>query len=158
MHELLSGSINAGDGWMNLQVAQRLEVPANVKLTATPLLLDPQSKPIVLEQITFDDGSATFGSAPLLMPGIYTLMTGAGNVPIAVNVPADEADVQTIDDAAIKSALGGIDVTMADDELPQQSQAASATSDFGWNVMLMVLAFVGLEAFLAMRFGHYKRK
>jgi hypothetical protein len=158
MHELLSGSVNSGDSWMNLVVGQRLEVPATVKLTATPTFLDPQSKPISLEQNTSSDGAVSFVSKPVSLPGIYTLTTGAGNVPIAVNVPAEEADVQTIDDVAIKSALGGTDVTMVDDSLPQQAQAASAASDMGWNVMMMVLAFVGLEAFLAMRFGHYKRK
>jgi len=28
----------------------------------------------------------------------------------------------------------------------------------GWNVMVIVLALVALECFLAMRFGHFKRK
>src|SRR6185436_13481912 len=98
---------------------QRLEVPANVKFTSTPTLIDPQSKPLPLEQTAVADGSVSYRSPILETPGVYNLATATGNVPIAVNVPAaDEADVQTIDDAAIKSALGGIDAVMADDQLP----------------------------------------
>jgi hypothetical protein len=159
MHELLSGSINAGDAWMNLTVGQRLEAPANVKFTSTPTLIDPQSKAIPLEPTTAADGAASYRSPILESPGVYTLTTATGNVPVAVNVPAaDEADVQTIDDAAIKSALGGIDAVMADDQLPRQAEAIAAGNDLGWNVMGVVMIFVGLEAFLAMRFGHYRRK
>lgn len=158
VHELLSGSINAGDGWMNLNVGQRLEVPDNIKFTSAPTLIDPETKPIALEQATAADGSASYRSPPIDSPGLYTLSTASGNVPIAVNVPADEADVQTIEDAAIKSALGGIEVTMAGDELPGQAEAVSAGNDLGWNVMAGVMIFVGLEAFLAMRFGHYRRR
>jgi hypothetical protein len=158
MQELLAGSINPGDSWMNLTVGQRLEVPPNVKLTSTPILLDPHSQPIVIQQSTSSNGIASFTSEPLALPGMYTLTTGAGNVPIAVNVPADAADVQTIDDAAIKAALGGIDVTLAKDQPPAPSQTASTSFDLGWNVMVLVLVFVGLEAFLAMRFGHFNRK
>jgi len=158
VHELLSGSINAGDAWMNLDVGQRLDVPSNIKFTNTPTLVDADGKPIPLEQSTAADGSSTYRSPPLDVPGVYTLATAAGNVPVAVNVPAEEADVQTIDDAAIKSALGGIDVTMAGDQLPRQAESVSAGNDLGWNVMAVVMIFVCMEAFLAMRFGHYRRR
>ncbi|HSV15883.1 MAG TPA: BatA domain-containing protein [Tepidisphaeraceae bacterium] len=159
MQELLSGSINAGDAWMNLAVGQRLDVPTNIKFTSTPTLVDPQSKVIPLEPTTTADGSPSFRSPPLNAYGVYTLATANGNVPVAVNVPAaDEADVQTIDDAAIKSALGGIDAVMADDQLPRQAESVTAGNDLGWNVMGVVMIFVALEAFLAMRFGHYRRK
>jgi von Willebrand factor type A domain/Aerotolerance regulator N-terminal len=155
MQELLAGSVNAGDSWMNLIVGQRLEVPAAVKLTATPTLLDPQTKPIALEQATASDGTVSYRSPTLALPGIYTLTTGTGNVPIAVNVPAEEADVQTIDTPAIKSALGEIDAEMLDDQLPHQAVAVDRGNDQGWNVMFVVLVLVGMEAFLAMRFGHF---
>lgn len=158
MQELLAGSVNAGDDWMNLIVGQRLEVPATEKLTATPTLLDPQSKPIVLEQMIAVDGTSSYRSPALDLPGVYMLSTGAGNVPVAVNVPAEEADVRTIDDAAIGAALGGIDVTRAGDQIPHQTEASMAGNDLGWDVMALVLVFVGLEAFLAMRFGHFRRK
>lgn len=158
VNELLAGSINAGDAWMNLTVGQRLEVPATVKLTATPSLVDPEAKAIALEPTTGADGSVEYHSPILEVPGVYTLTTGGGNVPIAVNVPAEEADVQTIDDLAIKNALGGIDLTMAGDSVVQRPESATAGNDLGWNVMVVVLALVAVEAFLAMRFGHYRRK
>jgi hypothetical protein len=159
MNELLAGSVNAGDAWMNLTVGQRLEVPGTIKFTSAPTLVDPQSRPIPLEQSKASDGSASYRSPTLDSPGVYTLATANGNVPVAINVPAaDEADVQTIDDAAIRSALGGIDMTTVDDQLPRQNEAATAGNDLGWNVMAVVMVFVGLEAFLAMRFGHYRRK
>lgn len=158
MHELLSGSINAGDDWMNLSVGQRLEVPPGIRFIAAPTLIDPEARPIPLEPSTTEGAAAGYRSPPLDFPGVYMLATAAGNLPVAVNVPAEEADVQTIDDAAIKSALGGIDMTMTNDQPPAQAEAVSAGNDLGWNVMALVMIFVGLEAFLAMRFGHYRRK
>jgi hypothetical protein len=89
-------------------------------------------------------------------PGVYTLTTGAGNVPIAVNVPAEEADVHTIDNAAIKSALGNIDLTLAGDQPPTDTAIASMANDWGWTVMLILLVAVGLESFMAMHFGHFR--
>jgi hypothetical protein len=75
---------------------------------------------------------------------------------VAVNVPDDEADIRPLDNPAIRSALGDIDLTLADDQLPAVASQQTG-SDFGWTFMLVVLALVGLECFLAMRFGHYRR-
>ena len=50
----------------------------------------------------------------------------------------------------------GIDVSLADDQLPELA-TQTAGNDFGWSFMLVVLGLVGLECFLAMTFGHYKR-
>jgi hypothetical protein len=156
VNELLSGSVNAGDGWMNLEVGDRLEVPVTMKLTATPTLADSKSTPIPLESLAAGDGSVTYRSPVLDQPGVYTLTTGAGNVPIAVNVPAEEADVHTIDNAAIKSALGNIDLTLAGDQPPTDTAIASMANDWGWTVMLILLVAVGLESFMAMHFGHFR--
>ena len=107
VNELLSGSVDVGDGWMNLTVGESLLVPSSLKLSTTPALVDPKSLPIPLELKTGVDGAATYGSLPLSQPGVYTLNTGAGSLPIAVNVPPEEADVHTIDQPVIKAAWGG---------------------------------------------------
>ena len=38
VNELLSGSVNVGDSWMNLTVGDELSVPSSLKLTVTPTL------------------------------------------------------------------------------------------------------------------------
>lgn len=156
MHELLSGTVSAGDSWMNLSVGQSLEVPATLQLSGQPQLLDPTKKPLPLQPSSVGSISS-FKSEPLDRPGVYTLTTGSRTIPIAVNVPRDEADVRTLDNNAIKTALGGIDVDLQNDELPPELASQTAGNDFGWNVMLLVLMIVGLECFLAMQFGHTRR-
>ena len=156
VNELLHGSVNAGDAWMNLTAGDRLLVPASVKLTTTPTLTDPAGVAVPLEPTGATDGSAAYRSPPVPAPGLYQLSTGTGPTPIAVTVPPEAADVRTVDNAAVRTALGGADVTFADDAPPAAGAEASATAalDHGWTVMLLVLILVGFEAFLAMRFGH----
>jgi hypothetical protein len=158
VNELLSGSVNVGDSWMNLTVGDSLSVPTSLKLTTAPTLTDPKSTPIPLELTTAVDGSASYRSPVLTLPGVYSLATGTTTVPIAVNVPAEEADVHTIDDTALKAALGGIPIRLNNDQ-PIAAFADSANAaDWGWTVMLAVLGLVGFESFLAMAFGHYRKQ
>jgi len=156
MHELLSGSVSSGDAWLNHTVGQSVEVPASVQVTAQPTLVDSSQKPLALTPGPVGSLVA-FRSEPLTRPGLYTLNTGTRSFPIAVNVPGDEADVRTMDNAAIKSALGGIDVELQQDQLPPEAVAETGGNDFGWTVMMIVLTMVGLECFLAMQFGHTRR-
>ncbi len=159
VNELLSGSVNAGDGWMNLLTGDRLEVPASVKMTATPTLSDPAGGAIPLQATNAADGSAAFVSPPLAKPGLYTLATGSAGLPVAVSVPREASDVRTVDNAALRAALGGADVTFAEDAPPAASAGGNAaTLDQGWNVMTLVLVLVAGEAFLAMRFGHHRKR
>lgn len=158
MHELLDNSVNAGDGWMNLSVGQRLQIPPTVKLTVAPTLADPQLKALPLEQVTTPDGQNVYQSAAIERPGVYSLKTGDRTIPIAVNVPADEADLRTLDDNALRKALGNIDLTMLADQLPPLTAERPTGDDFGWAVMAALFALVGLESFMAMRFGHHRRK
>ena len=85
--------------------------------------------------------------------------TGTATLPIAVNVPAEEADVRTIDDAAIKKALGDApEIETEGDTLPPTAlEANRAGNDFGWPFMLAGLLLVAGECYMAMRFGHYRR-
>ncbi len=156
MHELLSGSVSSGDRWLNRTVGQIVEVPASLQITEQPTLLDPNQKPIVLTPATVASATA-YTSQELTKPGIYTLNTGNRTFPIAVNVPSDEADVRTMDNVAIKSALGGIDVNLQLDQLPPEAVVQQTGNDFGWIAMVIVLILVGAECFLAMQFGHTRR-
>jgi hypothetical protein len=155
VHELLAGSVSAGDRWLNLNVNDSLQIPPSVQLTATPTLKDPQQADVVLDQVQTENTSL-YKSRPLTRPGVYSLSTGARRLPVVVNVPSDEADIRPMDNNAIREALGNIDLTLADDQLPELA-TQTAGNDFGWSFMLVVLGLVGLECFLAMTFGHYKR-
>lgn len=163
LHELLSGTMSSGDEWMNLSVGEELRIPARIQLTAAPMLKDPQQADIVMEQSTAPGGQITYHSRPLAQPGMYTLITGNTKMPIAVNVPAarqgeiSEADIRPIESSAMRKALGDIDIQFERDQLPALANRNEAGNDFGWSMMIIVLAMVGLECFLAMRFGHYKR-
>lgn len=163
LHELLSGTMSSGDEWMNLSVGEQLRIPARVQLTSAPVLKDPQQADVVMEQSVGSSGQITYHSRPLAKPGLYTLITGNTKIPIAVNVPTTaegetpEADVRPIDQTAIRKALGDIDVAFERDQLPAVAERNEIGNDFGWSMMMIVLAMVGVECFLAMRFGHYRR-
>jgi hypothetical protein len=158
MHELLAGSISSGDRWMNLNAGDAVNVPATVKCTAPPTLADATQREFALDAVA-GGGPIAYRSAPLAKPGVYKLNTGTATLPVAVNVPAEEADVRTIDDAAVKKALGDpADVTMEGDSLPPAAfEANRAGNDFGWPFMLAGLLLVAGECYMAMRFGHYRR-
>jgi hypothetical protein len=159
MHEILAGSVGADDQWMNLAVGDRLEIPQSLGLTAAPQLLDAAKNPVLMESVTTPDGVTTFHTArPMTRPGVYTLSIGNRTIPIAVNVPANEADVRVLSPDAVKHALGDIDLALEDDAAIQTAGLKTDSSnDWSWAFMCAVLALAALECFLAMRFGHYKR-
>jgi Mg-chelatase subunit ChlD len=158
VHELLSGSVNAGDRWMNVSAGEPLVVPTGIKFTGQPVLVDASQKEFVLEPLAAG-GPNAYRSPPLTRPGVYRLSTGAATLPVAVNIPAEEADVRTIDDAAIKKALGDAEIELQGDVLPPAivASADTAGNDFGWPFMLIGVLLVAAECFMAMRFGHYRR-
>jgi hypothetical protein len=157
MHELLSGSIAGSERWMNLLTGDVLTLPRNLPLTATPTLKDPQQADVLLEQTIASDGAPVWRSGALLAPGVYTLHTGNRSIPIAVNVPADEADIRPLDAAARRSALGGVNIDEFGDELPVVGDFQQAGNDFSWAIMVVLLVFVAMECLMAMKFGHHRR-
>jgi hypothetical protein len=158
VHEMLAGSVRSGDGWLNLSVGDRLEIPANIKLTVLPSMKDAAQNDVPLEPFT-PQGQATqtYRSAILRTPGVYSLATGPRTFQIAVNPPADEGDVRPLDLNAVKKALGDIDFEPMKEELPAVAVATDRGRDFGWAIMMIVLSLVGLECLMAMRFGHYRK-
>jgi hypothetical protein len=76
---------------------------------------------------------------------------------VVVNLPDDEADITTLSNAAIKQALGDIDLALDGDQPPPVAASDLHGNNLGWSVMVLVLALAGLECVLAMRFGHYRR-
>lgn len=157
VHELLLNTVTPGDTWLNLTVGDRLQIPTGLKLATTPMLKDTSGKEIILEESRGEDGRSMYRSRPITQSGVYALETGTQSLPVAVNVPSDEADVRTLNDAAIKRALGDIEIQTNADSLPPEAVSVHDGDDFGWPIMLAVLMLVGLEAFMAMRFGHYRR-
>lgn len=169
IHELINGSVRPADDWMNLTVGSPVVIPPYVKLTSAPTLVDPNKMEVVVEQVTAAatgpsgareaSGLPTYRSRPLTRPGIYQLSTGSQTFPIAVNAPAaDEADVRTIDERAVRAALGDVDVSFDADQTAPAAAIAAAGNDFGWNFMLLLLLLVCAESIMAMTFGHYRRK
>lgn len=162
MQELLAHSVKSGTRWMNLEVGDPLVIPSSVRMTAAPSFLDPDKKAIPLES-RLDErservgGSTIYTSAPLSVPGVYTLGLGDATIPIAVNIPRAEADLRTLPQEAIREALGKIDMSLEGDQPPSDVRVAEAGRDWGWHLMLLVFALLGIEAFMAMRFGHWKR-
>jgi len=162
MQELLTHSVKSGTYWMNLEVGQPLVVPSTVKMTAVPALLDPTKKPVVLEaEVVNEPGSlqssTVYRSTPLNVPGVYTLSLGNASIPIAVNIPRGEADIRTLNREAVRHTLGDIEMTMEGDQPPTEAAVAQAGRDWGWHLMVIVFALLGAEAFMAMRFGHWRR-
>jgi hypothetical protein len=157
MHELLSGSITSADRWMNRTVGEAIEIPPTIQLTGSPTLKDPVRGDIVLEQVQTPDGRSVYRTAPIARPGVYTLETGNRAFPVVVNVPEDEADIRPLDAPALRKAMGDIELSLLDDQLPPPEQIQRQANDFGWSVMTIVLVLVAMECFLAMKFGHYKR-
>lgn len=157
VHELLSGTVNVGDGWMNLEAGQPLVVPGALRLTRVPVLTDADKKQIPLDAAT-GDGGTVYRSKPLAKPGLYHLNTGAVTLPVAVNVPADEADLRVLPPEAVKKAMGDIDVQLVTDALPDSALVKDEGTDLGWIVMVLLLGLVGMECVMAMRFGHYRRR
>jgi Mg-chelatase subunit ChlD len=156
LHELLNHAVTPADEWLNLSVGQSLEIPVTMKLSAPPTLEDATHQVVAMDPVTLADGHVTYRSPALEKPGVYHL--SAGNVfPVAVSVPPEEADVRTLDNAAVKKALGDAEMEFETDQLPVAPEFASAGNDFGWMMMLAVLLLAATETILALRAGHYRR-
>ncbi len=163
MNEMLQGGVRTGDYWMNLTVGQPLEIPPEVKSTKAPELKDDANVSIVIDPITDKDPitgrekATIYRSRPITKPGLYSLDLGSGTVPIAVNVPAEEADVRTIGNDEVHKALGDIDMALEGDDIPSDVAADREGSDWAGPALIALFILVGVECFLAMRFGHYRR-
>jgi hypothetical protein len=160
VHELLTSTVRTGDWWLNLHVGDALAIPPGVRLSATPTLSDPAGRAVEIRATSAADAGpsgAVYRSDPLRRPGVYSLQIGTKRVPVAVNLPDDEADVRTLPDAAIKESLGGIDLALLGPELPPDAALNDTGNDLSWAFMLAVLGLLGVECVMAMRFGHYRR-
>jgi hypothetical protein len=157
IHEMLSSGIRTGDWWLNLSVGEALTLPPSIRLPAPPRLRDPAGRPVEIRATQADGGGTVYRSDPLKRPGVYSLQLGTKRVPVAVNVPASEADIRTIPDASIRQALGGIELATLGPELPEEAAVADAGNDLSWVFMVLVLGLLGVECVMAMHFGHYRR-
>ena len=155
IHELLSRSVGdegGGAGWMDLLAGEPVVVPASVGLGGggEPVLRLAGGGSVPLR--AGQDGR--YRSGPIWEPGLHRLEAGGRTFPVAVNVPAVESDVRRLDPAALRAALGDIDLATLGDDLPQDGAAADGqTADLGWPLLAAVLALAMAECFMAMRFG-----
>ena len=148
-----------GDYWMNLTVGQPLEIPPQVRLAGAPDLLDdantsdPRRAGHRQGPGTGGDRPTVYRSRPLAKPGMYTLSLGNGTVPIAVNVPPDEADVRTIGNDRSARRLGSIDDDPAWRRAPRRAPRPGNGNDLGWIVLVAVFVLLAAECLMAMRSG-----
>lgn len=156
---LFLGTVSTDDQWMNLSVGDSVMPPETLKMLAAPHLRDVNGKEYALTTTDTDSG-LVYQSVPLTRPGVYTLTTGAATYPIAVNVPTEEADTRPVESETIRKSLSGIEMDFEQDMLaPEEvAQVAKQGRDFGWPIMLVVLGLAGVESFMAMKFGRYRRK
>ncbi|MEM8873719.1 MAG: BatA domain-containing protein [Planctomycetota bacterium] len=150
IHELLSKSAGGGDRWLNVEVGEPLVLPAAVRVTETPMLRTADGDSSLLDR--GDDG--VWRSEPIERPGMLTLDVGTATYPIAANMPAQESDIRRLDEAALRDALGGIELTFAD--VDSEVGLETTNNDFGWPLLLSVLGLVAAETWMALKFGHSK--
>src|SRR5207244_5998452 len=136
-------TVDVGDKWMNLNVGQPVEIPAGLKLTGPPQLTDPLKKPIPVDAIQPSTGPMFYRSKPLEKPGVYLLNTGNSVLPIAVNVPADEADIRALPPDDIRKTLGDIEIQFFGDNVTAYALSRGDSDDLGWSVVAVVLALGG---------------
>lgn len=152
LNEILLGSVDPENAWMNLDAGQRLEIPQRVAGRQSPRLSDPSGHELALEPGDGGKGKGAFVSEPLQRPGLYRLQVDGRTYPIAVRFPAEESDLTRIGPAEIRRALGEVEMELAEDRLPASVTSGKDQNDFGWPLMVAVLALLGMEAFLAMWF------
>ena len=161
VHELLNHAMGdtrgGGVGWQTVEVGQPLRVPASLELAAEPTLVSPEGQNVDLTREIRPDGSGVWISAPLEQVGVYRLALSDRTWPVAVNLPARESDLRPLDQAAVTTALGNIELQWLGDELPVEALAANEDrADFGWSLLLAVLVLACVECFMAMRFGRHR--
>ena len=156
VNELLVAGGNHED-WKNLEVGQSLKLPNRLGLTAAPVLVGENDREIPLV-VTEIDGESGWSSPPLLRVGIYQLRSGDRTWPIAVNPPAAETDIRTLDNAALRAALGDIEIDLQGDQLAASTTDREAAGDYGWILLTAVALLLVTESLLAMRFGHNRVK
>ena len=152
LNEILLGSIDADNAWMNCPAGSRLQVPRRIVERQEVRFADPAGHPVLLNPADAGHPDLAYLSEPMERPGMYRLQVDGKTYPIAVRFPASESDVTVLDPAAIRKALGDILLDQENDRIPQTISAKSDQADFGWPIMLAVLILIGAECFLAMWF------
>lgn len=152
VHELLGGAVGGGEQWLNRTVGDVIELPAALNLPAVPTFRESSQKSTPLTRVDRGDGTLVWRTAAMNKPGLYAIEAGSLRWPVAVNSPAEEADVRTVDPAGVRHALGDIDFTLLGDSLPVDEMQRAA-NDFSWPILLLLLPVLLAESFMAWRFG-----
>jgi hypothetical protein len=152
INEIVLGTVADQSAWMNIPAGQRLQIPRRVAGAGAPTLSDSQGKPLTLDPAPANQSDLAYISEVLVRPGQYRLKFDSKNIPISVQFPASESDLTHLSPAAIKTALGEMNLQQTHDEVPAATLSAAQRADFSWPVLLAVLGLLGLESFLAMWF------
>ena len=152
LNEILLGTVDPENAWMNLRAGARLDVPRRIAGTNTPRLSDPSGHGLSLEPADASRPASAYVSEPLHRPGLYRLQLDGKTYPIAVRFPQEEADVTRVDAGAIRQALGDVPMEQGEDRLPASVLVDRDKNDFGWPLLVAVMILLASEAFLAMWF------
>lgn len=154
VHELLGGAVgDGGSAWMNRVVGDVVELPQSIALTDAPILREGRDRTSRLTRADRGDGTLAWRSERLARPGNYRVEAGDRSWPVAVNLPAAEADVRTLDAAGIRRALGDVELDLRGDSLPATVAVRNAASDFAWPVLAVLLPLLGVESIMAWKFS-----
>lgn len=154
VNEIVLGTVDPRHNWLNIPAGSRLNIPRHIAGSHVPQLTDPHGRQLTLDAADADHPENAFSSEPLVTPGLYRLQLDGQTFPVSVRFPSAESDLTRIPPAAIRQALGEIEIQHAADTLPQSLVSAGDQADFGWPIMLLVMVILGTEAVLAMRFRH----
>ena len=154
VHELLGGAVgDVGSAWMNRVVGDVIELPQSLNLTDAPTLRESRDLTSRFTRSDRGDGTMAWRSDTLARPGVYHVEAGKRSWPIAVNLPAAEADVRTLDAAGIRRALGDVALDLRGDSLPDVVAVKGAATDFAWPILAVLLPLLGVESLMASKFS-----
>ena len=162
LHELLRGAVgDAGGGassWQTAEVGEVIRLPAtfDVPSGATPAIVEADGATGFRREIGPDGTAGWVADAPRA-PGVYEVQAGGASVPLVVNFPAIESDTRPADAAAVRAALGEAEVNV----IPLSADLATAAAigdeadgrDWGWPLLVAVLALAACEAAFAAHVG-----
>ena len=161
LHELLRGAVGdagAAAAWQTAEVGDVVRLPAtfDVPAGATPTILGGEGATGFRREVGPDGSASWIADAPPA-PGVYEVQAGGASVPLVVNFPAVESDTRPADAAAVRAALGdaGVNVVPLSADLATIAAAGDEADgrDWGWPLLVAVLALAACEAAFAAHVG-----
>lgn len=150
LHELLANSIGQAGLWRTLDAGDSLTLPKSIEVLTTPVLSDPDGQRV---EMFADSETNQWRSVPMIRPGLYSLRAGEFVTPIAVNVPTSESDVRSLSIDQLRDLLPAMNLQPGAISADDSTFADAGGNDLSWPLLVVLLAVIGVESLLAMRFG-----